>query len=464
MTPCRVFVVITLAVFIIAAAATSATRAGEAPALGTARITQAMVAGGELSRAQMRREGRRIFATPFNLLDGLGDGPMDPNEPTAPGGRPTLQANGMFLRANGLDSQTCLECHSLLSNATIPATFAVGGAGGVATNAMAGPTTIDVDDSDGNGFAGFDGRFINPPFVFGAGGVELLAKEMTAELRALRATAESNPGTIVPLLSKGVDFGSIVFQTGIFDTDAVEGVASDLVVRPFGRKGEFATVRAFDVGAMQFHHGIQPTEVVGEGIDDDGDGVVDEILVGELSVLHIFGVTLERPREVRADAEARSGRTIFSAIGCADCHVPELRTTSRRLTVSFPEVDTDPSANVFASFDLSHAPARFKRVPGGGLRVPLFADLKRHDMGPALAETPAGELDAHFTTARLWGVADTAPYLHDGRASTLTEAILLHGGEAEASRNAFDGLDGANQDAVRAFLKTLRTPRTVRGR
>jgi hypothetical protein len=161
----------------------AASGGAEGPALGAFRIIQPMVAGGELSRTKMRREGRRIFSTPFNLLDGLGDGPMDPNDTTAPGGRPSLQANGMFLRVNGLDSQSCLECHSVLSNATIPARFAVGGAGGVSANAMSRPTAIDVDDSQGNGFAGFNGRFINPPFLFGAGGVELLGKEMTEELQ-----------------------------------------------------------------------------------------------------------------------------------------------------------------------------------------------------------------------------------------------------------------------------------------
>lgn len=433
------------------------TTAGETPALGSTRITQAAVAGGELSRARMRREGRRIFTTPFNILDGLGDGPLA-------AGRPTLQANGMFLRVNGLDAQSCLECHSILSNRTIPARFAVGGAGGVSTNAIAGPTEIDVDDSEENGFAAFNGRFINPPFVFGAGGVELLAKEMTTELQALAAAAEASPDTVVPLVTKGVDFGTIVFEEDAFNTSAVEGIASDLVVRPFGRKGAFATIRAFDIGAMQFHFGMQPTEIVGEDVDEDGDGVANEILTGELSVLHVFEAALERPRQARTDAEARSGSTTFGAIGCADCHIPELRTTRRRLTLSFPEIETDPSANVFVSLDLSHAPAKFRRVSGGGLRVQLFADLKRHDMGPALAESAGDDLDPHFTTARLWGVADSAPYLHDGRASTLTEAILLHGGEAEAARDAFDGLDESAQDAVLAFLRTLRTPRTVRGR
>lgn len=55
-------------------------------------------------------------------------------------------------------------------------------------------------------------------------------------------------------------------------------------------------------------------------------------------------------------------------------------------------------------------------------------------------------------------MADTAPYLHDGRATTLTEAILLHGGEALPARNAFAALSDQNQSKVITFLRSLRTP------
>jgi CxxC motif-containing protein (DUF1111 family) len=84
-------------------------------------------------------------------------------------------------------------------------------------------------------------------------------------------------------------------------------------------------------------------------------------------------------------------------------------------------------------------------------------------MGPGLSENFA-QVDAQrnreFTTARLWGVADTAPYLHDGRATTLTEAILLHDGEALPARDAFAALSDQNQAGVIAFLRTLRTPKS----
>ena len=425
---------------------------GESPALGE-RLTLDEVR--DLGLKQLRREGMRIFTTRFNTYDGLGDGPMDHADPSQPGGRPTLQGNGTFLRLNGLDSQTCVECHSIVSNATSPPTFGVGGVGGVSANAMAGLLDPDVDDTDGAGFASIRGRFINPPFNFGLGGIELLAREMTAELQALAASAEAQPGVEVPLVTKGISFGSVVFADGVLDRSGIQGVDDDLVIRPFGRKGSFPTVRAFDVDATQFHFGMQAVEVVGEHVDADGDGVVNELTVGEISALHAFQVLLERPRQVKPP---NGGLELFEATGCATCHVPALTTNSETHDLIFPDDPSDPRAEVYRTVKLSGKPARFSRS-GDGIEVPLFADLKRHDMGPGLAESTGDPLDAFFTTARLWGVADTAPYMHDGRAGTLTEAILMHGGEAQAARDAFDVLPDDDRRLMIDFLRSLQTPR-----
>jgi len=438
--------------------------AGERPGLESERPTQEQIANGRLSLRQIRLSGLRVFTTPFNKLDGYGDGPMDLNDTVAPGGRPTLQGNGTLLRVNGLDGQTCLECHSLVSAATSPPLLGIGGVGGSVTNAMIMPTTIDpadLEDLDQN--ADFNGRFANPPFIFGSGGVELLGLEMTEDLHRLRAQALARPGIVVPLETHGVSFGTIVADVhGRLDTTDVHGVDSDLVVKPFGRKGEFATVRDFDIGAMQFHFGMQPTEIVGVGHDRDGDGVVDEITSGDLSALHAFEVTLERPQEAPRDAAAQRGYALFTAIGCASCHVPAMQTRGSTLPLRFPSDPVDHAKGVYLLVDLTRPPVRFFPNQSGGIMVPLFADLKRHDMGPGLAESftlADAQRNTEFTTARLWGVADTAPYLHDGRATTLTEAILLHGGEALPARGAFAALPAENRADLLGFLRTLRTPR-----
>jgi hypothetical protein len=75
-----------------------------------------------------------------------------------------------------------------------------------------------------------------------------------------------------------------------------QGIDEDLVVRPFGRKGENFSMRDFDRGAMQFHFGIQPNEVFGANTDEDGDGLQNEFTAGEMSALHFVDVHNPVPR------------------------------------------------------------------------------------------------------------------------------------------------------------------------
>ncbi len=442
---------------------------GEEPALGSieSRIGQGEISGGALSLTDIRLSGLKMFATQFRRTDGYGDGPMNPADATSPGGRPTLQNNGSFLRVNGLDSQSCLDCHAIISADAMPMVLGVGGAGGINNSAMFMTRAIDVADATGNGFAGFDGRLINPPALFGTGGVQLAAKEMTARLQGLKEWAIKHPGRSIRLRANGVNFGTIVAdESGVIDTSAVEGIDADLVVRPFGRKGEFATVRGFDLGALMFHMGMQPVEVVGENIDADDDGVMNEVLVGEVSALEIFVTTQETPVQRRMGSEERRGHRRFHQVGCAGCHKPFMRTRSSVLTYSQPEVATDPSQNIFYATDLANDPMNFRRTRRGGIIVPMFSDLKRHDMGAELAESFHGAdavRNSEFITAKLWGVADTAPYLHDGRAFTLNEAIMQHGGEAESVRDDYDALSIEHKNELLSFLRTLRNPQSPNG-
>jgi CxxC motif-containing protein (DUF1111 family) len=116
---------------------------------------------------------------------------------------------------------------------------------------------------------------------------------------------------------------------------------------------------------------------------------------------------------------------------------------------------------VFFSVDLASTPPAFERAKNGGIAVPMFSDLKRHDMGDELAENfhdASERQNREFITAKLWGVADTSPYLHDGRALTLNEAILMHGGEAAAATGAYRALAVEKKNQLLAFLRTLRNP------
>jgi hypothetical protein len=101
--------------------------------------------------------------------------------------------------------------------------------------------------------------------------------------------------------------------------------------------------------------------------------------------------------------------------------------------------------------------AQFEKNAAGGAIVKLFGDLRRHDMGAdnaeAIDEVATGK--SVFLTENLWGVGVTAPYMHNGGASTLTEAILFHHGEAETNRTKFVALTTAQQQDLIAFLNNL---------
>ena len=103
------------------------------------------------------------------------------------------------------------------------------------------------------------------------------------------------------------------------------------------------------------------------------------------------------------------------------------------------------------------------------INVPLFSDLKRHDMGEGLADkfdqgTDVASISVtrrEFLTRPLWGVGDTGPWLHDGRARTIRDAILLHeslGSEANPVIDTFKSLSCDDQAAIVEFLLSLRLP------
>ncbi|HVR27991.1 MAG TPA: di-heme oxidoredictase family protein, partial [Thermoanaerobaculia bacterium] len=360
-----------------------------------------------------------------------------------------------------------------------------------------------------------------------------LAEEMTEELHRLRdeaaAEAEANPGATArrDLAAKGVRFGAIAATADAagevsFDVSGLEGIDPDLVVRPFGWKGDTPNIRPFIAGPALGGLGMQPEELLWKNPetadvpDPDGDGVAREFSVGDITAMTVYDAAQETPAELErlaalglvapptpADvARIAAGRAAFSSIGCATCHVPELRLED---TV-FEEPTLRGGGNYYdamlAEHDPGYDPARPFRFdllidaeaprvephPDGGAIVRLYGDLKRHRMGRRLAD-PAGPSESGradfepvthegetvmiaedvFLTAELWGVGNTGLWLHDGRAGTLREAIELHGeeeppafgepgrSEAQESRDAFLALPDQERAAVIAFLKSLVT-------
>jgi CxxC motif-containing protein (DUF1111 family) len=152
---------------------------------------------------------------------------------------------------------------------------------------------------------------------------------------------------------------------------------------------------------------------------DDDDVPDPELSADDLFDLVSFAMLLAPPIPDQPTPETDRGKRTFSELGCASCHVPQLR------------------------------------GPRGG--VPAYTDLLLHDMGEAMADgIRMGEaMGNEFRTAPLWGVSAVGPYLHDGRADTLEQAIEAHGGEAGASAKRFAALDARAQSDVLAFLRGL---------
>ena len=463
-------------VFVLSAltvAVGGAAGADEPPIVGDERVVtrhldHAALAAGELSVPELIAAGRELFEARFTVLDGAGrPGATAAEVPTH---RP-IGDTPMFLRTSGPDAGSCAACHI---------DPAVGGSGDFALNVFVAPQDIEYDfDTIGPELSMERGTTA----LFGAGLLELLAREMTADLHALRddavaeARAESRPVRVV-LETKGVTFGALTaLPDGTVDTTEVEGVNPDLIIRPFGQKAVSVSLRHFTVTAFNNHHGMQPVERFGPrwtGLADfDGDGHADEMSDGDLTAAVLFQAALPPPVQVLPEhpvlrEAAMRGEALFGEVGCGSCHMPALPLENPIFTEPGPynpagtlrpgDVDSAVAVDLAAlwgdwlEFD-----------DEGRVLVRAFTDLRRHRI--ADGETPffANERITQnfvprdqFRTAPLWGVGSTAPYGHRGDVTTLMEVILHHGGSAAGSREAFSALPDADRRAVIEFLRSLR--------
>jgi CxxC motif-containing protein (DUF1111 family) len=272
-------------------------------------------------------------------------------------------------------------------------------------------------------------------------------------------TAERNP---IPFFGVGllaaIDEEAILAHADPDDADH-DGISGRAnfdrgFVGRFGRKAQTVSIEGFLRGPLFNHVGVTsnplpnalkdrlpvPSAAPSEAVFRDGalsiigapqaaapdepttddDGVPDpELSEGDLFDLVSFAMLLAPPAPEPLDETTRVGRAAFERIGCATCHVPTLK------------------------------------GPRG--LIPAYSDLLLHDMGPALADgvSMGVATGSEFRTQPLWGIAAVAPYLHDGRADTLDDAIRAHGGEGQASRDAYGALPEAERAALIAFLEGL---------
>ena len=404
------------------------------------------------------RRGRQLFQRKFTQAQGVG-----PIEGDGVGDLNTDIGIGAGL------SDSCAGCHSRPRGSA-------GAGGDVATR----PDSRDA------------------PHLFGLGIREMLADEMTTDLRATRDLAISRAqqrkrSVTMTLFSKGVQFGSITANAdGTVDTSKVAGVDSDLRIKPFFAEGSTISIREFVVGALHKEMGLEassdpdlttasaggrvitPSGMVLDGSKDKisppppPDAVngneIDPALVDHLEfyLLNYF-----KPAHYEQNFTTNHGRSLFNQVGCSSCHIPNM-TINHDRRVADVETNYDTVNGVFNSLYASATTLYYTEDDGSGypyLKLPLggsfvvkdlYTDFKRHDLGTNFYERNwDGSLQTQFLTRPLWGVGSTGPYGHDGRSMTLNDVILRHGGDALTARNSFAGLNANDQGAVIAFLNSL---------
>src|SRR6266571_2161502 len=220
------------------------------------------------------------------------------------------------------------------------------------------------------------------------------------------------------------------------DGDGISGRpnrAADGRIGRFGRKAQVPTLREFNASAFVMEMGITNPEAPTEqtirgapfpaGVDPTPE---PELAQDDLDAADAFVRFLAPPTPFGSFVARTNGNRIFSRIGCASCHVPALSTGPNPVRA------------------LAHTV------------VYAFTDLLLHDMGPDLADICLGlATPSEFRTEPLMGLRFKTTFLHDGRDTTLGQAIEAHGGEASGARDRFKALPPADRNALIAFLKSL---------
>ena len=360
------------------------------------------------------------------------------------------------------------------------------------------------------GSAGFGGDVVtrpesrDAPHLFGLGLKEMLADEITADLRAIKASAISQAAAThkdvtKDLKSKGISYGSITASPdGSVNTAGVQGVDADLRVRPFFHHGGTISIREFIVGAFNDEMGLQavdpqlkaahdggtyttPSGMVLNGAtdqisaplalndahDEDGDGIANEIPTSAVDHMEFYLLNYFKPAHGEQTQSVKKGLDTFKEVGCAQCHIPDLKIQRDRRVADVETVYDTDNGNFNSLF--ATATPLINSVPDSSgfdpVKVPkrqpfmvenILTDLKRHDLGRNFYERNYdGSYQTMFMTTPLWGVGSTPPYGHDGRSMTLMDVIMRHGGEALAARNAFAAKNRNKQQEVIEFLNSL---------
>jgi len=412
--------------------------------------------------------GEFLFKVSFNELDGLGRPETSGTTKT----RPRRESPQNFNRISGPDANACVACHNLPR---------IGGGGDNSNNVFGLASDIDFATLEGSVGSEDDSSSVlditnerNTIGVFGSGLVELLSREITSDLlniveKSKELSIAENKIIKSDLESKGINYGYIeVHPNGFVDRSNVDGIDSDLILRPFIQKGVIGTLRDFSNISMNHHHGMQSEELAGFNSDLDRDGIVNELTEGDITAVTIFQATLDFPDNVFSENDEiktaqLKGKEVFNNIGCASCHMPTLPLKSLMFVEPGP-LNTEISTTLAESkntlvVNLEDYVSKLEKDENGNYLIPIWSDLKRHDMGPKLDnERPLqkGVPTNYWLTKKLWGFYSEPPFLHHGRANLLNDVIEMHQGDAKISSDAYFELESNEQEYLIEFLKSFK--------
>lgn len=228
---------------------------------------------------------------------------------------------------------------------------------------------------------------------------------------------------------------------------------ADGSVGRFGWRGQVPDLREFVLTACAMEIGLQNARHPQARDPLDRKTVLDgeDLSNEQCDAIVEFVRSLPAPWQNAADDHRQAnqitrGEKLFETIGCAGCHVKELGPVkgiySDLLLHDMGSSFTDPT------------PTRQESSPGERMTVTAGSGYGG-SMGTAMSASRAFR---EWRTPPLWGVRDSAPYLHDGRAYTLEGAIVAHGGEADSSARRFEKLQKKERSQVLAFLQSLAAP------
>ena len=451
-----------------------------------------------ISLEALVRHGKLLFNAMWTEQEG-GGRPLTKGtgRPLADPSRP-LTGNRSFNRISGPDANSCAGCHN--------APYGISGGGGdFVTNVFVLgqrfdsatfdpsdklPTRGTVDEAGKTASLQTIANLRSSTGMFGAGYLEMLARQMTEELQQIRDSIKL--GETKELKAKGVSFGKLTLtKQGLWDATKVEGLPRlsllstgshdppTLVIRPWHQASNVVSLREFSNTAFNHHHGIQSTERFGLETDLDGDGFKNEMTRADVTAVSVYQAVLQVPgRVIPRDPEIERavllGEQLFESVGCSTCHISRLPLERNGWIYSEPNPFNPPTNlrsgetkefKVDLSNDVLPLP-RLRPDASGTVWVEAFTDFKLHNICEAEEAEPLdmnqsqwskrfSEGNCRFLTKRLWGAANEPPFFHHGLFTTLRQSVLAHSGEAKETRQAFQKLSSAEQDAVIEFLKTL---------